>query len=57
MAKIKKNRKFTKKELLELAKRVFTPTTMPDPDKQSADQLFTALADEIKKPPPVPPPG
>ena len=54
MAKVKKNRAFTRKELLAIAQRIFTVTDMPAPDAQSADQLFTALQEEIKKPPPPP---
>ena len=56
MAKIKKNRILTRKELLALAQRIFTVTDMPTSDAQSADELFTALQEEIKKPPINPPP-
>jgi|WetSurMetagenome_2_1015567.scaffolds.fasta_scaffold117252_2 hypothetical protein len=53
MARLKKNRILSKKELLIVVERL----TNEKPTGNTADELFTTLIDEIKKPPPPPPPG
>jgi hypothetical protein len=53
MAKLKKNRKLTPKELAIVLQKLGVVL----PVKQTGDTLFTALDEEIKKPPFPPPPG